>query len=135
MPLKYASEFKSITDCPPPAAAARDGSAWRFVFDPVNEDSFIPAALQPSRPAGKATCCSEWGLSMFTSETKATKRFQELVKSVPNIRKRIGTHLAKGNLTSDCGLCTEAGSNGHFDLHPEKGADLPARFSIVGELP
>lgn len=110
--------------------------AYRFVFNPMDAESFKPVAQLPPRLGSDVTlCCSDWGLSMFESAAKAKKKFAKLVSQHPLLRKRLGTHLAEATLSAAHGICTEPTSSGHFDLHPAHGAAILAAFQIVEELP
>lgn len=134
MPLQHAKQLKSLKNCPPANVVGRSGSAYRFVFQPLDANSFVPVALIPSRQSDRPPCCSSWGISLFDTQRSAMERFKALAAQFPNIKKRLGSHIAEGALTPALGVCTTPKS-GHFDLHPEKGAVLHPHFRIVGKLP
>lgn len=128
---KYAIKFVDLPDCPPSTCIPATGQAFRFCFDPLRSESFQPTADEDNPDAG----CSEWGLSMYTSEAKARKRFERLTSRYPGIRERIGTHLARGSLHTSHGMMSKPHKTGHFNLHEFAGTDLVPAFEIIGPLP
>jgi hypothetical protein len=130
---KYASYLATFSDCPSRDAKPRERMAFRFVWNPLAQSSFIPVAFRPPRRANRLSC-SHYGLSMFATEAQARTRFAELEEKFPEIRKTAGTHLACVSLTVDHGVQTHENSAGHFDLHEFKGVDLVAFSSVVGLL-
>lgn len=142
MPLKYQAQLSLLKNCPPNSSAPKDRDGWRFVFNPLGPNSFIPIELLNKarhHPGDTRTkrkeCCSGWGLSMFDTNRQALAKFEKLSNSLPNIKVKIGTHLAFGRLTTNHGHSTASNAEGHFDLHPEANIDLHAIFSIVSTLP
>lgn len=130
---KYATYLASLSGCPPTGAQPCERNAFRFVSDPIDGNSFVPAALGPRRRTNRLSC-SHYGLSMFTTEPHARARFAELEEKFYEIRKTLGTHLACVALTSDHGVQTAASASGHFDLHEYKDVDLVPVSSIVSPL-
>lgn len=136
--MKYKNELVHLSDCPPKDDKYLYDIAYRFVFSPITQDSFIPQGIKsPSRISnannneGK---CSLLALSMFISEESAVQRFNQLMKNHKNIKKSLGTHLAKGFILATDGLQYKANSMGHFDFHECSNANLVSQFSIVKEL-
>ena len=142
MPLKYESQLSLLKNCPPNSASAQDRDSWRFVFHPMGPESFVPVELlnkarhRTGDPRTKRKeCCSGWGLSMFDTSAQAMAKFSKLASSIPNIKARVGTHLAFARLTALHGISTASNADGHFDLHPESNAVLHGVFSIQSVLP
>lgn len=144
MALKYGTELAMLSACPPAGALERDRSGWRYVFFPLTADSFVPAALKGGAPVSsnkggtgkvRKVTCSVWGLSMYDTAEQATAKIVHLATTIPNIKAKIGTHLAVGQLTKTCGLSTPSNSLGHFDLHPYDGVAFEKIFEIQGTLP
>lgn len=145
MALKYGSYVDLISNCPPTVAAEQNRPGWRYVFVPIKGDSFVPLALLNSAPPSSAKSgangkvrkhsCSAWGLSMYDTADQALSRFTEVLTTSPNIKARVGTHLAFGELTAECGVSTPSNPIGHFDLHPYDGIALEDIFSVSNELP
>ncbi len=135
--FKYADEVGEADDCPPSVAFAADGEAYRWVMNPMSEECFFPAARKnPKRVLGKQEKekCSLYALSMFNTLENARSRFLALEASVRNIRKTLGTHIARAELCSDDGIRTHPNSTGHFDFFETDGSDVKSKFRIVGEI-
>ena len=138
MELKYQSDISSIPMCPPQDAIPRDLRAFRFVHSDIKDDRnfVVPAKLNPKRTfPDYVEQCAAYALSFFATQEAAEKRLRSLVKVSQNIKKRIGTHLAEGDLKSADGRTTSPSPSGHFDLFESKDLTLAARFQIVEELP
>lgn len=133
---KYSSYLVLYPQCPPRDARPAERDAFRFVWDPVDQSSFVPVAIKSPRRTNRPNqdACSAYGLSMFATESQARIRFGELERMNREIRKAIGTHLASLALTADHGAQTPPGSNGHFDLHEYEDADLVSVSTIIGAL-
>lgn len=136
--MKYKSELVQLSDCPPKDDEYLYNIAYRFVFSPLTRDSFIPQGIKsPSRISNANDSdvkCSLLALSMFISEDTAERRFYQLLKNHKNLKKSLGTHLAKGSILATDGLQYKANSMGHFDFHECSNANLVSQFSIVKEL-
>lgn len=106
--MKYGSTICQIPNCPPISAAGRKVIAYRFVFDPLEQGSFLPQAVKnPSRMDSADTAevqCSLMALSFFTTREFAEKKFKNLSKMGRNLRKTLGSHIAEGILEPADGL-------------------------------
>lgn len=144
MALKYGAELERLSACPPAGALEQDRPGWRYVFVPLKADSFVPIALKGSPPVSSSksgtrkvrkVTCSAWGLSMYDTAEQASAKIVHLIATIPNIKARVGTHLAYGALTKACGLSTPSNIHGHFDLHPYDGIAFENIFVVQGALP
>lgn len=139
--LQYAADIALLSaglQCPPADAAREARTCFRFVFDPLCSDSFLPVGkITPQRvhTAKGPLACSMLALSMFSTENKARAKYAAVLKTNPNAPKTLGTHLAKGNVSANDGASTPITSSGHFDFHPYVGAHLDSDFVIIGPLP
>lgn len=136
--MKYNVDLCAINDCPPLTSERVQRQAYRFVFNPICEKSFIPQGIKkPQRVSGSTNDverCSLLGLSMFIDEEKALTRYQELKSKFKNINKLIGTHLAAGIIEPKHGLITKPNKQGHYDLFESKDIDLCLDFKITLDL-
>jgi hypothetical protein len=135
--LKHAQELGKLPNCPPPTAAERQATAYRFVRIPVDADCFVPVALTPARRVNRKNTrlsCSSLGLSMFGTEEQARAKFGALFERIPEIRKSIGTHLAQVYLMPFHGLQTYPAETGHFDLFEYHDVNLVPCTQVVGLL-
>lgn len=127
-----------LTQCPPLESVSKEIDAYRYTFDPItNSENFIPQVVKkPGRFNDKSDLekCSGYGLSLYENEQKAVDYYAELAKTISNIKKLVGSHLAKGKLELNDGVCTDVDIHGHFDLHEYENADLSQKFSIIKPL-
>ncbi|EGQ8093377.1 TPA: hypothetical protein ACX3FU_004500 [Vibrio parahaemolyticus] len=136
--MKYQSDLSQIPSCPPGHCTREERESFRFVFDPLDQKSFLPQGKKNPQRVHKEedneTKCSLLGLSMFTSETDARKHYKKLKKFVKNIDKTIGSHLATGTIQPHHGFISEPSKSGHFDLFESAGVDLTLDFQVMYEL-
>ena len=142
MPFKYSSYISGLHDCPPSSCQPRTVTAYRFIFtDPSHNNygnNFLPVSIiDPTRvkindPDEKK--CTMYGLSFFDSEASARRRFERLLRSNPNLRDALGTHIAEGMIEPSDGVVTRTDHKGHFTLHESDLADLEPKFNPVAEL-
>jgi len=132
--MKYADHMANLSgDCPPRSAYEANATCFRFVWNPIGPESFVPVAFMPSG-VGRRPTCKAMALSMFATEMQARARIRELELTNPQVRKRLGDHLAEVRLTPEHGLQTTPDTNGHFSLYEYAGADLPNASQVVGAL-
>ena len=101
MVLRYAEELEKYSNCPPDPSVTRDNEAFRFVHEEIgNPRNFqCVARLSPRREFDTdAQRCDSWALSFFASHDKAMAFYQKLKRSMKNIERTIGTHLATGQI-------------------------------------
>ncbi len=138
IPMKYSKDLCNIPSCPPANCLNINIEAYRFVFNPICNASFIPQGKTKPQRIVNATSdtlrCSLLGLSMFTDETKAIDKYKQLKKSFKNLGKTIGTHLAKGKIEPLDGLGTPPDKQSHFDFFEKSGIDLSRKFEITQDL-
>jgi hypothetical protein len=114
-------------------------NAYRYVFKNQTCKNHIPQYKKnPKRMIQEMNrntlTTSGFALSCFDTETDATRRFEILAKSIPNIRKTIGDGLSNGILSNTDGLITPSNADGHFDLYEFKDCDLSNKFKLCKEL-
>ncbi|ENE5172820.1 hypothetical protein ABUU69_002173 [Vibrio cholerae] len=136
--MKYQSDLNQIPSCPPVHCIQAVRESYRFVFDPLDQKSFLPQGKKNPQRVHKeendVKKCSLLGLSMFTSEADACNHYKKLKKYMKNIDKTIGSHLATGTIQPHHGLISEPSESGHFDLFECAGVDLTLDFRVMYEL-
>ncbi|WP_422008385.1 hypothetical protein [Roseivirga pacifica] len=139
MTLKYAEDIKAKSidsECPFNQAEKKNLFAFRFSSsDPSDSENYIPKFKLdvPKRTEGQEgkLSCGHFGLSMFDKKENANK---VLASFTPKIKKKRGwTHLSKGRLTEELGVCTEISKSGHFDFFEEQDTDLAKVFELIEE--
>lgn len=139
MRFKYYTYVHDLTDCPPSHAYAQDLTAFRFVFNQIEDRrNFAPVyILKPKRrhasdPHYKT--CSGYGLSLYNSLDNACRRYADLVESVPSFPQTVGTHIAAGQIGKDDGVVTEPNTDGHLTLYEFEHTNLGLKFQIVHQV-
>ena len=136
--MKYQSEMCNIDNCPPSNSIQEQLNAYRFVYDPINEKSFLPQGVKSPKRMNNSNDnmkCSLLALSFFSSEESAKARYASLKKKIRNINKTLGSHIAQGVLSPSDGqrseICTRSG---HFDFFEKQGVNLIPKFQIIFDL-
>ena len=104
----------------------------------MTTDCFLPQGKkQPKRVQSESDLkkkCELWGLSMFDSLQNSEKRYNQLKKSIKNIEKTLGTHIAEGSITPSTGVCSPVASSGHFDVYEYTSNNFKPFFKIIKAL-
>jgi len=136
MTFKYEDEMSLLQHCPPSNVIPCDMMAHRFVHEDIADgrNFMCVAKLNPNRKLKPESRCSALGLSMFTTQGKAVKRYRELKDLHPNIGETLGNRLASGTVRPEDGRMTPPGGDGHFDLWEADGVNITDRFEITVDL-
>ena len=130
--LKYQEEINKM-ECDLNGFSEQERIAFRWTFDDINnEKNFLPRFLL--KPNMERNDCRGWGLSFFDTQDSAKKRLKEIVGYRKNLYKKLGTHVATGNLEKTDGMSDKAHSNGHFTHFEHQNVDLSVKFSIVEQI-
>lgn len=137
--LKYKSDIlkHAPIGCPPINAIQNNIDAYRFVKSSIDDNDNFKTHINLGRlPRQTHTVhikCSHCAISLFNSENAAILKFKE-VGNYSSFKSFEYTHLAKGAISKEDGLCTEMSKEGHFDLHEYIGVELKRKFSIIKSL-
>lgn len=134
--LKYKDKISKIVNCPFTGSKTINKDSYRFVFDRCGGKSFIPVIVQQPKRAFRNNheACSSCGLSMYSTESQAKKKYEDLIKRYKNIYKSIGDKLAHVKISTDMGVCSKESNGGHFDFFEYKNCELDKYSTIIGSL-
>ena len=108
--------------------------AYRWVFQNINDPrNFIPLAKDPQCSSARRKC-GGWALSFHITEDASMEMWQKLNDIKPNHYKKIGTHIAKGQVSKSDGKCSETDAESHFNLIEYENVDLQTKFTIVKQI-
>ena len=95
-----------------------------------------PAAIKPSRTWGDDDeRCEAFALSLFETAEALVVEMAALEKNFKQLRKRIGNHIATGNIETTDGVMSTPDQKGHFNLHESETCQLESKFNWIGPLP
>jgi len=130
--LKYQKEIDKM-DCDLKGFIEQERSAFRWTFKDINDErNFLPRFLL--KPDMQKNDCKGWGISFFDTQESAKKRLIEIVGYRKNLYKKLGDHIAKGNLVIEDGLSDKAHNNGHFTHFEYEKVDLSLAFNIIENI-
>jgi hypothetical protein len=131
MKLKYLKEISGLP-CELESFVEQDRISFRWVFSDINDKrNFEPVYKDPKR---QQTTCSGFALSFYDDQILAKKRLLELTKDKENLFKKLGNHIAVGNLEKSDGISNKSNSQGHFDHFEYDNVILNTKFEIVEKV-
>lgn len=133
--FKYS--LSSIPDCPAEGCQPVDRVAYRVVFSDIHHaNNFIPPLkITPTRKwTTDKVHCELLAISLFTSSESLSAFMHAAEKSVPTLREKLGTHIARGNIAHSDGIADKPNGRGHFNLFEYSTCSLVAKFNIVSAL-
>lgn len=138
MPYKYSNDTLNLQDSKGNTCfinyIEKDIEAYRWSFQNINDPkNFIPMAKDPQNISLRKRC-DGWALSFHETEEASIELWQKLNDMKPNYYKKIGTHIAKGQISKSDGKCSDADSHLHFNLIEYKDVDLKNKFTITNQL-
>lgn len=130
--LKYQEEIDNM-ECDLSGFSEEERTAFRWTFEDINDErNFRPRFLL--KPDMKRNDCRGWGLSFFNTQESAKTRLIEIVGYRKNLYKKLGTHVATGDLVGADGISDEARSDGHFTHFEYQNVDLSVKFDIIEQI-
>lgn len=138
MPFKYSeklSNVKEIASCDCyDDYIEKECEAYRFTFSEINDRrNFLPTAFDQTNDKARRRC-SGYAVSLYETEIASTTAWNYFIKDRPKLYKKIGTHIAKGVINKDLGICSESDIHLHFNFAEYVGTTLEKHFQIHKQL-
>lgn len=127
--LKFQKEIDAI-GCNLSGFSPRDRQAWRWVFDDILHPNNFAPRYQIGPPRAQDDCRG-WGLSFFDNKESAKRRLMEIDQYRRRLHKKLGTHVASGELNKSDGISDDAHENGHFTHFEYKNVVLSSKFTVI----
>ena len=137
--FKYSSELDEIFKISNFKCASNykeyNNLAYRWAFEDIKDKrNFLPRATFTDIPNHEQikNSCGGWSLSLFVTKPQAREALMKQIKKRPNIYKKLGTHIAEGNIDNKDGLFGDHNQEtGHFEFMEYQNVDLSLKFRIV----
>lgn len=108
----------------------RQRVSYRWVFSTIEDKkNFLPVNKR-NQDRG----CRGFALSFFITAEQASKHYYYYINNKANLRKKLGTHLAKGVIEKSHGKSDNSNSIGHFSHFEYKNINLNTVFEIIEAL-
>lgn len=138
MPYKYKENLSEVKESDGNTCfqsyIEKETIAFRWTFSDINDiRNFSPMALDEGNFSSKKRC-GGWALSFHKDEIASKDAWDELISNRPNKYKKIGTHIAKGNIYKMDGKCSEPNGKLHFNLIEYNNVNLIPNFKIIRQL-
>ena len=133
MPFKYQSQIDQFNNCDLSSFSGQDRQAFRWVFADIQDQrNFLPRFLLNDTAVRDK--CIGWALSFFETQEKAKNRLLRLTRNKENLFKKLGTHIATGQLATVDGISDACDELGHFSHFEYENINLNPRFTIVEQI-
>lgn len=136
--MKYKLQIDTIqaetkTNCTGETFLEEDRIAYRWTFDDINHpNNFVPRAKLVK---GNENDCGGWALSFFTTEQLAIDRLNYFCSHKRHLYKKLGTHIAEGQIEKSDGVNGDFHpNNGHFSHFEYSGTDFSKKFSVKTKI-
>ncbi|MEE9407561.1 MAG: hypothetical protein V3V28_05750 [Polaribacter sp.] len=130
---KYQNEIEGSEICDLSKFIEQERIAFRWTFEDIKDSrNFIPRPFL--NPKTNTNNCTVWGISLFDTKENGVNRMNKLKAKSRNIYKKLGTHIAKGDIVNENGVSDLVNAEGHFTLIEYIDVDLSQKFNVLGEL-
>ncbi|MBB5645156.1 hypothetical protein [Pedobacter cryoconitis] len=128
MSLKHEIDIKRLSCDLNKYVERHNRTAYCWVFEEIsNKANFVPRAIAVGRDE-----CGSWALSFYETEEQAKQRMKDLLGNKSQLYKKLGTHIANGQLEKKDGISDDSNLLGHFNHFEYDGVDLKEKFIIIG---
>ncbi|MEY5049980.1 MAG: hypothetical protein RLZZ175_3339 [Bacteroidota bacterium] len=139
MDYLYKQDLELLESCPPSDYKSYNCECFRWTFNNINDvRNFTSQAKRNPRVLNSKKDfekCEYHALSFHDTLKNSIECFEFLCNNFTNIRKNIGTHIAKGILNKSDGLGQNIiDKNGHFNFHPFVNNNFKNNFTIYQKL-
>lgn len=126
MALKHKDQIERL-GCNMDRFTERTRDAFCWTFEDINDPrNFVPRAMVVGRDN-----CTSWALSFFETQDQAKNRLDDITKNKRNLLKKLGTHIATGQLEPADGISEDCDGNGHFNHFEYEEVDFKSKFTVV----
>jgi hypothetical protein len=133
MELKYKNEISQFNNCDLASFKEIEMESFRWTFEDINDiRNFEPIYINDSKR--KRENCLGFALSFFTTQQASIKRHKELTLDRPNLYKKLGTHIASGQLSTTDGIASNPDEVKHFDFFTYENVSLNNKFTILESI-
>jgi hypothetical protein len=134
--FKYENYFRihDLIDCPPKTYRALNLTAYRYVFDDLEDDrNFKPVYLLDENYPKRlnsihdlALKCKGFGLSLYQNRIGAITNYKRwMAKTNGKFAKIVGSFVATIQIMETDGVCSDAeNDDSHFTFHAYEGANF-----------
>lgn len=132
MELKYKNEISQF-NCDLTSFKEIEMESFRWTFEDINDArNFEPIYINDIKR--KRENCLGFALSFFTTQQASLKRHKELTLDRPNLFKKLGTHIASGQLNTIDGIASNPDEIKHFDFFTYENVALNHKFTILESI-
>lgn len=138
MKFRSQEEYSRLMEpCPPSDFLPMDlRPVFRWTYATIDDPrNFTPQFYKnPKRFLSKSDAekCKSMGLSLFHHLKGAKERFHELKNQIgENVYSTLGSKIAEGFLTNECGVNGKEERLGHFTHHPSMYGAYEKQFNIL----
>ncbi len=138
MKYYYKEHIDKLEACPPSEYNTKKCECYRWVFDDIsdNRNFLAQADKNPKTLNSKSDFdkCENYALSFHDTLENSQLHFSKLTNRFKNLKKLLGTHIAKGRLEDMDGIGSKNDKIGHFNFHHTNNCNFNQKFKIICNL-
>ena len=133
MELKYKNEISQFDNCDLALFHAIEMESFRWTFEDIDDvRNFEPIYINDTKR--KRENCLGYALSFFTTQKASLNRHKELTLDKTKHYKKLGTHIASGQLGTTDGIASNPDQIKHFDFFTYENVVLNQKFTILESI-
>lgn len=133
MALKYQNEIQKL-NCDLSNFQEIERTSFRWTFENIKDcRNFEPVLISAPNRIEQIGCLG-FALSFFISKEAGIKRHNFLTLDKPKMFKKLGSHIASGDLVKTDGIANEPDEHKHFDFFTYDNIELSSKFTILESI-
>ena len=133
MTLKYQNEIQNL-NCDLSNFQEIERNSFRWTFESIEDSrNFEPVLISAPNRIEQIGCLG-FALSVFVTKEAGIKRHNNLTLDKPKLFKKLGSHIASGDLTKSDGIANEPDEYKHFDFFTYENVDLSNKFTVLESI-
>ena len=132
MTLKYQNKIQNLK-CDLSGFQEIERTSYRWTFAKIEDSrNFKPCLILDD--TRKKLGCLGFALSFYVTEVAGIKRHKDLTSNKPQLFKKLGSHIASGDLVKTDGIANKPNKLKHFDFFEYENIDLSSKFTVLKSI-
>ena len=133
MTLKYQNEIQNLK-CDLSSFQEIERTSYRWTFEKIEDSRNFEPVLISAPYRIEQIGCLGFALSFFVTKEAGIKRHNTLTLNKPKLFKKLGSHIASGDLVKTDGIANEPDELKHFDFFEYENIDLSSKFTVLKSI-
>lgn len=133
MTFKYQNEIQNL-NCDLSSFQEIERTSYRWTFEKIEDSRNFEPVLISAPNRIELIGCLGFALSFFVTKEAGIKRHNTLTLNKPKLFKKLGSHIASGDLVKTDGIANEPDELKHFDFFEYENIDLSSKFTVLKSI-